>query len=267
MSREIGRAELRRPKSGQCLALVAAGEKGELFRVGGSNRRQPFDRRRNRLVPLDLAKLARAALADAPQGLAQLCRRVLLHDARGAFAADHAAVDRMIAIALDVADAAVLQMDFDAAAAGAHVAGRVFDLVGHLGRGVDDLPWREIGAQPLEKAALLRIPRADNGGVAAAHASSFLFGGADRPPRPAPRGEDRREPAPHPPPETAGDENYMDHAILQHRAEHPGRPGRAGEAGSAQASWQRRIRHLRLAVAIVPSARSGDGFEVRMAGS
>ena len=36
----------------------------------------------------------------------------------------------MVAVALDIAELAVLEMDFDAAAAGAHVAGRVGDLVG-----------------------------------------------------------------------------------------------------------------------------------------
>ena len=43
----------------------------------------------------------------------------------------------MIAIALDVADLAVLQVDLYAAAAGAHVAGRALDLIADAGRGVD----------------------------------------------------------------------------------------------------------------------------------
>src|ERR1700733_9286335 len=52
-----------------------------------------------------------------------------MHDPGRALAADHAVVYRMRLVALDVADAAVLQMYLDAATAGAHVAGRVFDLV------------------------------------------------------------------------------------------------------------------------------------------
>ena len=85
-------------------------------------------------------------------GLRQFRRRLLLHDARGALAADHPAVDRVVAVALDVADAAVLQMDFDPAAAGAHVAGRVFDLVGYLGRGIDDFTRRKVVADALGQA-------------------------------------------------------------------------------------------------------------------
>ncbi len=94
----------------------------------------------------------RAALADPHQRLAQLRRRMLVHDAGGALAADDAAIDRVVAVALDVADAAILQMHFDAAAAGAHVAGRGLDLVGDLGRVVDDLARREIIAQPFAKS-------------------------------------------------------------------------------------------------------------------
>ena len=64
MRGEVRRPELRRPISGQRLALIAPGEEGELFRVRGADRRQPLDRRRDRLLPLDLAELAGAALAD-----------------------------------------------------------------------------------------------------------------------------------------------------------------------------------------------------------
>ena len=84
-------------------------------------------------------------------GLLQLRRRILLHDPRGALAADHAAVDRVLRVALDVADAAVLQVHFDAAAAGAHVAGRVLDLVGDARRGVDHLARRPVLAPLFEQ--------------------------------------------------------------------------------------------------------------------
>ena len=152
MRGEIRRPELGRPIAGQGLALIAAGEEGELFRVGGADRRQPFDRGRNRLVPLDFAEYAGAPLADPLQGFAQLRRRLLLHDARGAFAADHAMIYRMIAVAFDIADAAIFQMDFDPAAAGAHVAGGVFDLVRYFRRGVDDFVRRKIAADALGQA-------------------------------------------------------------------------------------------------------------------
>src|SRR3954447_10255341 len=50
----------------------------------------------------------------------------------------------MARITLDKADAAVLQVHFDAAAACAHVAGRVLDLIGNARRGVDLLAGRPV---------------------------------------------------------------------------------------------------------------------------
>src|SRR5437763_16196830 len=52
------------------------------------------------------------------------------HDAGRALAADYPPIDRVVAVAVDVADPAVLQMHPDAAAAGAHVTGGGLDLVG-----------------------------------------------------------------------------------------------------------------------------------------
>src|SRR5438046_10719620 len=75
----------------------------------------------------------------------------MLHDARGALAADNAAINRVPRIALDKSDAAVLQVHFDAAAAGAHVAGRVFDLVGDARRGIDLFPRRPVIAPAFAK--------------------------------------------------------------------------------------------------------------------
>jgi hypothetical protein len=54
----------------------------------------------------------------------------MLHDAGRALGAEHALIDRMIAVALDVTDLAVLDVHIDAATAGAHIAGRFSDLVG-----------------------------------------------------------------------------------------------------------------------------------------
>ena len=139
MRRIVGRAELRRPPAGQCLALVAAGEEGELLGVGRADAAQPLGRELQRLVPLDLLELALAALADALQRLAQPRRRIVRHDSGGALGAQDSLVHRVVAVAFDVADAAVLQVHLDAAAAGAHVAGRGRDLVVHLRRIVDRL--------------------------------------------------------------------------------------------------------------------------------
>ena len=108
MCGEIGGPELRGPITGQRLALIASGEKGELFRVGGADRRQPLDRGRDRLLPFDLAELAGAALADPLERLFELRRRDLLHDPGCALAADHAAVDGVVPVALDVANGAIL---------------------------------------------------------------------------------------------------------------------------------------------------------------
>src|SRR5271168_2584538 len=64
---------------------------------------------------------------------------MLVHDPGGALAADHAAIDGMARVPLDITDTAILQMDFNPAAARAHIAGRRLDLVGNHGRGIDCL--------------------------------------------------------------------------------------------------------------------------------
>ena len=126
----VGRAELHRPPAGQRLALVAAGEERELPGVALAHLAQPLRGKAQRLVPGDLLELARAARADAQQRRPQPRRRVVLHDPGRALAAQHALVDGVVAVAVDVADPPVLQVHADAAAAGAHVAGRGLDLVG-----------------------------------------------------------------------------------------------------------------------------------------
>src|SRR5215471_4729631 len=155
MRGKVGCPELGRPKSGERLTLITAGEEGKLFRVLGMHRRQPSDCRRDRLLPLDFSKLAGAALADAGERFPELCRRVLLHDPGCALAADYAAIDRVIAIPFDVTNTSVLEMNFDAAPAGTHVAGRAFDLVGHFWRGIKRLVRRKILAQPAAKSHCL----------------------------------------------------------------------------------------------------------------
>ena len=58
----------------------------------------------------------------------------MLHDARAALGAKHALVHRMVLVAFDIGDLAVLHMHVDPAAAGTHVAGRPAHLVRDLGR-------------------------------------------------------------------------------------------------------------------------------------
>ena len=133
--RVVGRAELAREQAGQRLHLVAPGEQRELLRVGGADVAQPLFEHREGLVPVDRLELAGAALGAglAPQRLRQPRRRVLLHDARRTLGADHALVQRVLGVALDVAHLAVAQVHADAAAAGAHVAGGVADLGARAG--------------------------------------------------------------------------------------------------------------------------------------
>ena len=132
MRRIVGRAELLRPEAGQRLRLIAAGEEGELLRIGLA-RTVPSQsgRHRQRLLPGNFLELAGAARPGAQQRRAQPRRRIMLHDPGRTLGAEHAAIDRMVAVAFDVADLAVLDVHVDAAAAGAHVAGRLADLVGN----------------------------------------------------------------------------------------------------------------------------------------
>ena len=67
----------------------------------------------------------------------QLRRRLLVHDPGGALAAQHPVVHRVVGIALDVAQLAVAQVHANPAAAGAHVAGGVLDLVRNRRRGIE----------------------------------------------------------------------------------------------------------------------------------
>jgi hypothetical protein len=54
----------------------------------------------------------------------------------GAFAADHSAVDWVLAVALNVADLSVLEVNVKAASAGTHLPGGAANLVGNNGRGI-----------------------------------------------------------------------------------------------------------------------------------
>ena len=141
----VGGAELLGPPAGEGLGLVAAGEEGELFRVLGVQWREPVHGDAEGLVPGDLAELAGAAGAGAAERRAQAGGAEVLHDAGGALGAEHAAVDRVVAVAVDVFHFAVKEMHVDAAAAGAHVAGGLAHLVGDLRRGVEGVGRGQAG--------------------------------------------------------------------------------------------------------------------------
>ena len=129
VGRVVRGAELLREQTGQRLHLVAPGEQAELLRVGRADLGEAVFEQVEGLVPGNLLKLARPALRPrlAQQRLGQPRRRVLLHDPGRALGADHALVERVIRVALDVAHLAVPQRHADAATARAHVAGGVLD--------------------------------------------------------------------------------------------------------------------------------------------
>ncbi|KGD38802.1 hypothetical protein DO70_6472 [Burkholderia pseudomallei] len=124
--RVIRRAVLLREQAGERLHLVAAGEEREALRIRRAQMREPLFEHGERDVPRYRLELRAAALGArlAHQRLREARGRILFHDARCAFRADHALVQRMVGVAVDVADFAVAQMHADAAAACAHVAGR-----------------------------------------------------------------------------------------------------------------------------------------------
>ena len=137
MGGEVRGAELLRPPAREGLALIAAGEEGELAGVGGAAAGEPGGGGIQRLLPLHLPELARAPGPDPLERLRQSGRGLVVHDPRRPLGAEHAPVHGVIPVALDVADLAALQMHLDAAPACAHVAGGALDLVPHRGRGVD----------------------------------------------------------------------------------------------------------------------------------
>ena len=59
---------------------------------------------------------------------------MMLHDPGRALGAKHAAIDRVIWVAFDIAQIAIAEVYPDAAAAGAHVTSGIFDFVGYFWR-------------------------------------------------------------------------------------------------------------------------------------
>src|SRR5262249_54439148 len=124
------------PPAGQRLRLVTAGKECELLRVRFPDLCQALSGDGQRLVPFNLTEFSGAARAAAQKRLLQAGRTVMLQDAGAAFAAELAAIDRMVLVAVDVTDLAVTDVHVDAAAARAHIAGRLGDPVRNVRRGL-----------------------------------------------------------------------------------------------------------------------------------
>ena len=129
MGRIVRRAEVLCPERGEGLRLVAPGEEGQFLGVCVAQRAQDVIGHLQGLVPGNLLELARAARSGAFHGRAQAGRSIVLHDARAALGAEYAAVDRVIAVALDIGNFAIFHMHIDPAPAGAHVASGLADLI------------------------------------------------------------------------------------------------------------------------------------------
>lgn len=126
----VGSTKLTGEEAGKGLHLVASGKESELLRVFGANPAQPLFHDAEGLVPGNGFELGVAALRAllAQQRLGQAGGRILFHDAAGTLGANHALVQRVIGVALDVTHLAVLERDADAATAGTHVASGVLYL-------------------------------------------------------------------------------------------------------------------------------------------
>ena len=148
MRGEIGRAELRRPKTCQRLGLVAPGEEGQALRVCFTHLLQRIRGDFHRLIPGNLGIFARTARPHPLQRCLQARGAILRHDAGAALAAEHALIHRMIGIAFNIANAAILQMNANAAATGAHIAGGGLHLIADR---------RRIG-DPIRCAAIWHTP-------------------------------------------------------------------------------------------------------------
>ena len=130
----VGRAEGLRPERCEALRLVASCKEGELFGGVLAQRAQPAFGEAVGFVPADLFKLTGATWPDPFHRSTQARGRIMLHDARRAFGAEHTLVYRVIFVALDILYLAVLHMHVNPAAAGTHVASGFADLVGDMRR-------------------------------------------------------------------------------------------------------------------------------------
>ncbi len=131
VSRIVGCAELSGKEPCEGLHLVATGEERKLFGVGGTKMRKPIFQHAECLRPFDGFKGRVTAIApwDSPQGFRNSGGRLLLHDSRRPFGADHTLVERVFGVAVDVTNLAVTEVHPNATATCAHVAGGGLDVV------------------------------------------------------------------------------------------------------------------------------------------
>jgi hypothetical protein len=124
-------AKLLGPESRQGLHLVATGKKGEFVGVGGADVLQSLSEHVQSFFPRDLDELSGPALSAGftHKRILQAGGGALLHDARRPFSAEDAFIDRVVAVALNKPYLVVFYGDFYSTAAGAHIAGGVFDLL------------------------------------------------------------------------------------------------------------------------------------------
>ena len=101
----VGGAKLLGKQASQGLHLVAPGEQGELLGVGGAQAGQALGEELECLLPGNSLEVGGPPLGPGPaaQGLGEAGRGVLLHDPRGTLRADHALIQGVIGVALDVA--------------------------------------------------------------------------------------------------------------------------------------------------------------------
>src|SRR5579859_4749209 len=155
MGSKVDRAEHLGKIAGKRLRLITACEEGKAVGVGGADLGKALSRDCERLPPLDLLEFAGTPRTDTLERLAQPGRRQHVHDTGGTFAAEDSAVHRMVAVSFNVSKFAVLQMNFDAAAAGTHVAcGKYRSISGRLGV-LDDVFWHE---SPQHSRWLVELP-------------------------------------------------------------------------------------------------------------
>ncbi len=129
-------AEILRPPACHGLGLVTTREKRKLFGVFLANRVQEAGGNFKRLFPRDILELAFATLADPLHRIAQARGGIMLHNASGTFGAKHTLIDRVVLVAFDILDLAVLHVDIDPATAGTHITCGAADLVADNWRGV-----------------------------------------------------------------------------------------------------------------------------------
>src|SRR5471032_2525099 len=130
VSRIVRRTELFGEEPCQRLHLIAAGKEREFLWVRSANSGKALFEDIEGDFPRHRFELRAATLGVRPahQWLREASGRILLHDAGRALRADHALVERVLRVAIDVTHFAFAQMHANATATSTHVAGSRLDL-------------------------------------------------------------------------------------------------------------------------------------------